>query len=164
MKIAASIFSAFIAGTITASAFVAPSLNAPAAFTRNSQELVKRGKTGLSEKMSDELDIPCDDECAMISYPNLPESVHPGVLSGQAMVDLLEHAKENGTWSFVLLVVCVCLDSNLLHVYSRVHCMRIPTHWIIPAGICFICSSQSCVLHVMDNLQTGAPLQDTHFI
>lgn len=65
-----------------------------------------RGKTGLSEKMSDELDIPCDEECAMTCYPNLPESVHPGVLSGQAMVDLLEHAKENGTW-FWLNVACV---------------------------------------------------------
>ena len=125
MKIAASIFSAFIAGTITASAFVAPSSNAPVAFTRNSQELAIRGKTGLSEKMSEELDIPCDDECAMTSYPNLPESVHPGVLSGQAMVDLLEHAKENGTLCFVLFVVCVYLYNNLLHVYSRVLYMQL---------------------------------------
>jgi len=47
-------------------------------------------------KMADDLGIPCEDECAMDSYPKLPESVHPGVLSGQAMVDLLDHAKENG--------------------------------------------------------------------
>jgi len=32
----------------------------------------------------------------MSSYPNMPESVHPGVLTGQAQVDLLNHAKENG--------------------------------------------------------------------
>merc|ERR1712087_796413 len=35
-------------------------------------------------------------ECALSSYPNLPESVHPGVVTGQALVDLLNHAKENG--------------------------------------------------------------------
>jgi fructose-bisphosphate aldolase class II len=43
-----------------------------------------------------ELGNPCEDECAMTSFPNLPESVHPGVLSGKAMMDLLQHAKENG--------------------------------------------------------------------
>ena len=46
--------------------------------------------------MAEELGIPCVDECAMMSYPNLPPSVHPGVLSGQAQLDLLRHAKENG--------------------------------------------------------------------
>ncbi|KAL3775303.1 hypothetical protein ACHAWO_001297 [Cyclotella atomus] len=50
----------------------------------------------LREKIADELDLPCEDECALKSFPNLPESVHPGVLSGQAMMDLLNHAKENG--------------------------------------------------------------------
>jgi fructose-bisphosphate aldolase class II len=48
------------------------------------------------KKVSEEFGIPCEDECALESYPNLPESVHPGVLSGQAMMDLLEHAKANG--------------------------------------------------------------------
>lgn len=48
------------------------------------------------KKMSDDVGIPCEDECALESFPNLPESVHPGVLSGQAMMDLLNHAKENG--------------------------------------------------------------------
>mmetsp|Transcript_18782 Transcript_18782/g.45360 ORF Transcript_18782/g.45360 Transcript_18782/m.45360 type:complete len:419 (+) Transcript_18782:232-1488(+) len=46
--------------------------------------------------MSNEVGIPCEDECALESFPNLPESIHPGVLSGQAMMDLLNHAKENG--------------------------------------------------------------------
>jgi hypothetical protein len=50
----------------------------------------------LREKIAEELDLPCEDECALKSFPNLPESVHPGVLSGQAMMDLLNHAKENG--------------------------------------------------------------------
>jgi len=46
--------------------------------------------------MSDDIGIPCEDECAIEKYPNLPASVHPGVLSGKPMMDLLEHAKENG--------------------------------------------------------------------
>lgn len=45
---------------------------------------------------SAELGNPCEDECALDSFPNLPESVHPGVLTGQAQLDLLRHAKENG--------------------------------------------------------------------
>ena len=31
-----------------------------------------------------------------MSFPNLPASVHPGVVTGQAMLDLINHAKENG--------------------------------------------------------------------
>lgn len=45
---------------------------------------------------AENLDLPCENECAIESYPNLPDSVHPGVLSGQAQMDLLQHAKENG--------------------------------------------------------------------
>ena len=52
----------------------------------------------MSGGMSDELGVPCEDDCAIDKYPNLPASVHPGVLSGKAMMDLLEHAKENGAW------------------------------------------------------------------
>lgn len=51
----------------------------------------------LSGGASKELDLPCEDECAIEKYPNLPASVHPGVLSGQAQLDLLQHARENGT-------------------------------------------------------------------
>ena len=51
--------------------------------------------------VADELGLPCEGECALPSYPNLPESVHPGVLSGKAMMDLLNHAKENGTLQVV---------------------------------------------------------------
>jgi len=53
-------------------------------------------RTILREKMSSELGTPCEEECSMDSYPNMPASVHPGVLTGQAQVDLLNHAKENG--------------------------------------------------------------------
>jgi hypothetical protein len=51
----------------------------------------------LKGGMSDDVGIPCEDDCAIAKYPNLPESIHPGVLSGKAMMDLLNHAKENGT-------------------------------------------------------------------
>lgn len=48
------------------------------------------------QNMAGDVGIPCEDECALESFPNLPPSVHPGVLSGQAMMDLLDHAKANG--------------------------------------------------------------------
>ena len=50
-----------------------------------------------------DLGIPCEDECALMKFPNLPDSIYPGVLSGQAQIDLLNHAKENGK----------CLNLNL---------------------------------------------------
>mmetsp|Transcript_32051 Transcript_32051/g.52957 ORF Transcript_32051/g.52957 Transcript_32051/m.52957 type:complete len:434 (-) Transcript_32051:138-1439(-) len=46
--------------------------------------------------ISEDLDLPCVEECGMDKYPNMPESVHAGVVTGQAMLDLLEHAKQNG--------------------------------------------------------------------
>jgi len=66
----------------------APSANS----FRSTGTVLNSGSGGVSE----EFGIPCEDECAIDQYPNLPASVHPGVLSGQAMVDLLDHAKENG--------------------------------------------------------------------
>lgn len=48
--------------------------------------------------VADELGIPCELECQIEAYPNLPDSVHPGVLSGKAMMDLLEDAKAKGTF------------------------------------------------------------------
>lgn len=62
---------------------------APSTSSRASAVILKKG-------MSDDIGIPCEDECALEKFPNLPDSVHPGVLSGQAMMDLLNHAKENG--------------------------------------------------------------------
>jgi len=46
--------------------------------------------------IADEFGIPCEDDCSTSTYKNLPASVHPGVVSGQALIDLLNHAKENG--------------------------------------------------------------------
>jgi fructose-bisphosphate aldolase class II len=95
MKIASSILGSILLGTITASAFVTPTSNSPVAFHRSNVDYTQSGST-LKGAMSDELNIPCDDECAMTSYKNLPASVHPGVVTGQAMMDLLNHARENG--------------------------------------------------------------------
>ena len=66
--------------------------------------------TQLSEKMAEELGTPCEDECAMDCYPNMPSSVHPGVNTGQAMIDLLNHAKENGKSKGVAASWCSSLS------------------------------------------------------
>eukprot|EP00565_Helicotheca_tamesis_P004403 CAMPEP_0185723282 /NCGR_PEP_ID=MMETSP1171-20130828/172_1 /TAXON_ID=374046 /ORGANISM="Helicotheca tamensis, Strain CCMP826" /LENGTH=439 /DNA_ID=CAMNT_0028390961 /DNA_START=46 /DNA_END=1365 /DNA_ORIENTATION=- len=75
-----------LAGVNNAGAFVGSSKKA---FGRSSSSV-------LSEKIAEELDLPCEDECALDCFPNMPPSVHPGVVTGQAQVDLLNHAKENG--------------------------------------------------------------------
>jgi len=72
----------FLASVASSNAF-APSASGPAT-------------VGLKGGMSDDIGIPCEEECALEKFPNLPESVHPGIVSGQAMVDLLQHAKDNG--------------------------------------------------------------------
>jgi fructose-bisphosphate aldolase class II len=95
MKISASIVSSLIVGSITANAF-APTNVAPLAFHSKAPSSDAVTETALSMSMSEELGIPCEDDCALESYADLPDSVHPGVLSGQAQVDLLNHAKENG--------------------------------------------------------------------
>ena len=64
---------------------------APSSFGFNRQTSIQ--KMG---GMSDDLGVPCEDECAIEGYEGLPDSIHPGVLSGQAMMDLLNHAKQNG--------------------------------------------------------------------
>lgn len=83
MKFSLAVFFASAASSAYVNAF-APSANAPIS------------PFALKGGMSDDIGIPCEDECAMESFPKLPDSVHPGVLSGQAMMDLLQHAKENG--------------------------------------------------------------------
>jgi len=48
-------------------------------------------------KFSEDIGLPCgpDDECAIPSYPKLPASVHPGVVTGKALQDLLQYAQDN---------------------------------------------------------------------
>jgi hypothetical protein len=58
-----------------------------------------------------ELGLPCEAECAISKYPNMPESVHPGVLSGQAVIDLLEDAKKKGKMRFYMDRFEGCLSS-----------------------------------------------------
>ena len=109
MKISASIVTAFVVGTISANAF-APTNVAPLAFQAKTSPSEVNTETVLSMSMSEELGIPCEDECATTSYADLPESVHPGVLSGQAQVDLLNHAKENGKIVICDFVTCRCAN------------------------------------------------------
>ena len=90
MKLSLAIAAVFVARS-TANAFITPATNMPVAF--QSRESTAQD---MSKGIADELGTPCEDECAMDHYPNLPKSVHPGVVTGQAMIDLLNHAKENG--------------------------------------------------------------------
>ena len=111
MKIAASIVSAFVAGSITANAFVAPHKAQSVAFAKATAVSQQAASSAL-KSMSDELDLPCEDDCALESYPNLPESVHPGVNTGQAMLDLLQHAKDNGEFELEMLAASRTVDAR----------------------------------------------------
>lgn len=48
-----------------------------------------------AQRTADEMGLPCVGECAIPSYPKMPALVHPGVVTGAALVALLEHAKAN---------------------------------------------------------------------
>lgn len=85
MKFAAATYLAIIVGCTNA--FVAPTKSAFGVSSKNGAL-----NMGL---ISEELDLP---PASPKTYPNLPESVHPGVLSGQAMMDLLADAKEKGEY------------------------------------------------------------------
>jgi len=61
-----------------------------------------RSTTLLRGTITDAYGLPCDDECAVDKFPNLPDSVHPGIVTGQALRDLLDHAKENGKIRYIL--------------------------------------------------------------
>jgi len=87
--------SLFIVATTTANAFVLPQTVIPVAFQSPKSAKVTSALSSVTS-VTEELGIPCEDDCAIGRFPNLPDTVHPGVLSGQAMVDLLNHAKENG--------------------------------------------------------------------
>jgi fructose-bisphosphate aldolase class II len=43
----------------------------------------------LAMSVSEEMGMPCTDDCMIKGYPNLPASVHPGVVTGKALIDLL---------------------------------------------------------------------------
>ena len=84
MKFSAALFASIVLGS------------GADAFTAGVRRSARVSSVSLRETISEELGTPCEDECALESFPNLPPSVHPGVVTGQAMLDLLNHAKENG--------------------------------------------------------------------
>jgi fructose-bisphosphate aldolase class II len=69
------------------------------AFTADVRKSARVASVSVNDKFAGELDLPCEDACALESYPNMPPSVHPGVVTGQALVDLLEDAKTRGKLS-----------------------------------------------------------------
>lgn len=71
-------------------AFVSPTKNVAGTFGVSKAPSKTEVAMGT---MADELGLPCTD---IPAFPKLPASVHPGVLSGQAMMDLLADAKEKG--------------------------------------------------------------------
>jgi hypothetical protein len=87
MKIVAAAFLASFA-VLQCDAFVLTTLRSQS-WARPAESKTKGGSSA-------ELGLPCEEECALECFPNLPPTVHPGVLSGQAQIDLLNHAKENG--------------------------------------------------------------------
>jgi fructose-bisphosphate aldolase class II len=69
------------------------------AFTAGVRKSARVASVSVKDKIAGELDLPCEDACALESYPTMPPSVHPGVVTGQALVDLLEDAKTRGKLS-----------------------------------------------------------------
>jgi hypothetical protein len=87
---------------------------------------------------ADEMGLPCVDDCAMQSYPKMPASVHPGVLTGQACQDLLNHAKENGY--AIPAVNCVTSSSvNSCLEAARSECSRLRA--LVPHRLIALCCS-----------------------
>jgi hypothetical protein len=76
-------------------AFLLPTTGGIPKATTTSSSSSSSGIFGAG-RMSSDLGLPCEEECALESFPNLPLSVNPGVVTGQALLDLLNHAKENG--------------------------------------------------------------------
>jgi fructose-bisphosphate aldolase, class II len=74
-------------------AAVAQAASSTGALFSTKQVDAKRREGGVAG----ELGLPCEGECEISRYPNLPDSVHPGVLSGKALIDLLQDAKTKGT-------------------------------------------------------------------
>ena len=74
---------------------VATAATAVSGFAAAPAQGTGRAARAVSMNTAEQMGIPCVGECAVQTYPKMPASVHPGVLTGQAMLDLLEHAKEN---------------------------------------------------------------------
>ena len=71
------------------SASVAPAVGASRSAARFMRMGAPEAGTGT---FSEDLGIPCEGDCEAV-YSKLPASVKPGVVTGQALVDLLDYAK-----------------------------------------------------------------------
>ena len=70
-------------------ASVAPALGA----SRSAAHLVRMSAAeGNPMSFAEDIGIPCEGDCEAV-YSKLPASVKPGVVTGQALVDLLDYAK-----------------------------------------------------------------------
>jgi len=81
----------------TTLAFVPSTCSSSTSWKKTSTKTTSHHGVALrgSGRMSDDIGVPCEEECALDSFPNMPLSVNPGVVTGQALLDLLNHAKEN---------------------------------------------------------------------
>lgn len=70
------------------SASMAPAVGASRSAARSMHMSADAGTGTFSE----DLGIPCEGDCEAV-YSKLPASVKPGVVTGQALVDLLDYAK-----------------------------------------------------------------------
>lgn len=75
---------------ILASSYMMPKV--PSMLNRNA-DVMRVSMVPLS--VSQEFGVPADPMVPNI-YPNMPDSIHPGVVTGKALRDLLDHAKQNG--------------------------------------------------------------------
>jgi len=67
----------------------------PAVSASRSAARFMRMSAPESGTFSEDLGIPCEGDCEAV-YSKLPSSVKPGVVTGQALVDLLDYAKAEG--------------------------------------------------------------------
>jgi len=72
-------------------ALVAP----PSEASLRTAHFVRMGSPEDAATFSEDIGIPCEGDCEAV-YSKLPKSVKPGVVTGQALVDLLDYAKAEG--------------------------------------------------------------------
>ena len=103
----------------------ATTLSLASAFTTPRFANVKSNSHVILRDTSADLGTPCVEECAITSFPNMPESVHPGVVTGEALVDLLNHAKENGEFLWIIWYWFIGKDGCGCHHHHEHHVSRV---------------------------------------
>ncbi|CAL1141493.1 unnamed protein product [Cladocopium goreaui] len=86
------------------------------------------------------------------TFPKMPESVHPGVVSGKALVDLLNHAKENG----YAIPAVNCVSSSSINA-----CIEAARKMDAPIMIQF--SAGGAQFYAGKGLDTWRPQDNTEF-